>query len=274
MQHLLSRAARIYRGALNKPKTFVPDADRDVFLVTYPRSGTTWASCIAASLIFGVSPESLRDIDNMVPDIHALPESSRVPAADNYLVKSHLPLSGVPPYGDYRRVVYLIRDPRDVLLSYHRFALAQHDYRGDLVAFAADSACGRIWPCSWQEHVASWLGPRKTPQSFELTVLRYEDFVAEPVETSVKLAKALGLEASRSRIEEVVADATPDAMRRREAKGRSHAKPGLKFIGPATAGGWKDRLLGEDVEALRIVEDYAGHVMKKFGYVPHFDAAG
>ena len=246
----LSNAARTVQGLVRKPEIFIPDAGRDVFLVTYPRSGTTWVSCIAASLMFGVSPRSLTEIDSLIPDIHALPKKSLVPNSNRYLVKSHLPLTGAPPFGEYRRVVYLIRDPRDVLFSYYRFALSQYDYTGDVSAFAGDWVCGRIWPGSWQEHVASWLGPRTGGAPFELTLLRYEDFVAEPMQSSIKLAQALELDVSKDRLGRAIADSSPEMMRKREANGASGARPGLKFIGSATAGAWKEKLAGADMDAI------------------------
>ena len=106
------------------PERFWPDPARDIFLVAYPRSGTTWISCVAAELLFAISPENLLEIGSFVPDVHVLPEKSAVPVANRYLVKSHFPLNSVhalPPYGAYRRVIYLIRDPRDIMLSYHRY---------------------------------------------------------------------------------------------------------------------------------------------------------
>src|SRR5580692_6727366 len=114
---------------------FTPDAQRDTFLVSFPRSGTTWISCIAAELMFGVSPPSIQTVTCFVPDIHDLPVRSGVPRAGSYLVKSHLPLSEQLPSSDYRRVIYLIRDPRDALLSYHRYFTAKYGYQGDLRTF-------------------------------------------------------------------------------------------------------------------------------------------
>ncbi len=234
--------------------------------MTYPRSGTTWISCIAANLMLNVSPNSLTEIDHLVPDIHAMPEHSLVPPASYYLIKSHFPLTRTPPFGEYRRVIYLIRDPRDVLFSYYRFAIAQYSYKGDIAKFATDWVAGRIWPCSWQEHVTSWLGPRKEPPSFELTLLRYENFIERPIETAIELARALGLEVPRARIEAAVADSSPDAMRRREAQGAAGARNGLQFIGSATSGGWRNKSNRAEVEALRILEQHAGRIMGQFGF--------
>jgi len=244
---------------------FWPDPARSVFLVTYPRSGTTWLSCISAELIFRVSPKNLTEIETYVPNVHDLPEKSAVPPARRYLVKTHAPLNpvhGYPPYGDYRKVIYLIRDPRDVMLSYYRYRRFESNYRGDLKEFAMDWVAGRIWPCSWQEHVNSWLAPRSGSVPFELTLLRYEDFVVDPVGQTEVLAKVLGIDVGLARIEEIVADTSPRSMRERENNGKKE-HPGLNFIGPATAGSW--RLLELD-DAISVLEEFASSAMRRGGY--------
>jgi hypothetical protein len=47
MSTLMIRVAAF--GRRHQPEKFTPDAARHVFLVTYPRSGTTWISCVAAN---------------------------------------------------------------------------------------------------------------------------------------------------------------------------------------------------------------------------------
>jgi Sulfotransferase domain len=265
MQTLMTRVAEFARRR-RQPEKFTPDAARDVFLVTYPRSGTTWISCVAAELLFQISPKSLTEIDSIVPCVHALPEKSAVPAASRYLVKSHFPLNEVPPSGEYRRVIYMVRDPRDVMLSYHRYSRFLSNYQGDLKEFAMDWVAGRIWPCSWQEHVNSWLAPRSRVAPFELTVLRYEDFIADPVGQTAVLTKVLGVDVGRARIEEIVADTSPDSMREREIKGNSGISPELNFIGPAKAGNWKQLQSRDDRDAISILEEFACDAMRRAGY--------
>jgi hypothetical protein len=259
------------------PEKFIPEAARDVFLVAYPRSGTTWISFVAAELLFQRAPKNLTEIGLLVPDVHELPEKSAVPLASQYLIKSHCPLNavhGFPPYGDYRRVVYLIRDPRDVMLSHYRYIRSLSTYSGGLEEFAMDWAAGRIWPSSWQEHVNSWLAPRLHPAPFELTVVRYEDFVADPIGQTEILAKALGIEVTRTRIEEIVANTSADSMRRRETKDGIENDPEFNFIGPAKAGNWK-RLQTQDDgrDAISIVENFSRDAMRLGGYVTSNEAS-
>lgn len=268
-----SLAGLLQRLKTSRPPTprerFWPNPATTVFLVSYPRSGTTWLSCVATELLFRISPRTLSDIACFVPDLHALPEKSAVPAARLHLVKSHFQLNqihGFPPYGDYRRVVYLVRDPRDILLSYYRFARAYTDYRRDFKEFAMDWVMGRIWPCSWQEHVNSWLEPMSRTMSFELTLVRYEDFVADPIGQTKVLAKVLGLDPGPSRIEEIVEDTSPETMRVREANEKDACGGGRNFIGPAKPGNWKGIEDGDVRDGVAIVESYALHAMRRVGY--------
>jgi hypothetical protein len=107
MQSLINKALSLGHR-FRRPEIFRPDAQRDIFLVTYPRSGTTWISCVAAELLFQIAPANLTEIDSIVPDVHVLPKS-KVPAASQYIVKSHFPLNGDPPFGAYRRTSCVTR---------------------------------------------------------------------------------------------------------------------------------------------------------------------
>ncbi len=273
MQTLMSKAVSI-KDRLRKPDIFKPDAARDIFLVTYPRSGTTWISCVAAGLLFQKSPDNLTEIDWIVPDVHALPEKSVVPPANQYLIKSHFQLNREMPSREYRKVIYLIRDPRDVMLSYHRYVRFDSKYKGDLKEFAMDWVAGRIWPCSWQEHVNSWLAPRALPAPFELTLLRYEDFITDPIGQIGVLAKVLGFNPGRTRIEEIAADTNPEAMRERERRVKNKADPEFKFIATAKAGNWKELRSQDEREAVLILEEFAKDTMQKTGYASPSPAGG
>lgn len=251
-----------YRGS---PR-FAPDVDRDTFLVAFPRSGSTWISCIATQLMFGVSPRSIQTVTCFVPDVHDLPVQSRVPNATSYLVKSHFPRQALLPSYEYRRVIYLIRDPRDALLSYHRYVTARYQYIGNLRNFVIDTLCGRTWPCSWQEHVSSWLGPRDGGAPLDANFLRYEDFIEDPVAAATQLADLLELDVSHRHIVDVVAACTPEKMREREDRDPVFPRSSLRFIGPAAMGSWRARAVGADTEIFDLIQEYAGATMARFGY--------
>ena len=70
-----------------RPKMFSSDPERDVFLVSYPRSGNTWLRSMIAQLLTGEKINSLRELDYIVPDIYYSVPESQVPKLPFYVVK-------------------------------------------------------------------------------------------------------------------------------------------------------------------------------------------
>jgi sulfotransferase family protein len=99
----------------------------------------------------------------------------------------------------------------------------------------------------------------------QLTIFRYEDFVADPIGQTGILAKVLGVDAEQARIEEIVAAASPDSMREREKNGKK-IDPKFNFIGPAKVGNWKQLHSGYDRDAISILEEVARDAMQRGGY--------
>ena len=127
----------------------------DVFLVSYPRSGNTWMRFLLYALLHGDAPSSFANVDHAIPGIyrHADRTLRRLPKPR--ILKSH-------EYFDprYNRVIYLVRDPRDVLLSYYRYHLKlrriDEGYPPDEYAslFVAGDLDGFG---SWAQNAGSWL---------------------------------------------------------------------------------------------------------------------
>lgn len=118
----------------------------DTFIVSYPRSGNTWTRFLVGNLISPDQPATFANIERLVPDAEA--QSSRylkrVPRPR--VIKSH-------QYFDHRypRVIYIVRDPRDVALSYYNF---QRKYRQiedgfDLTRYVSDFVGGRLSSSGW-----------------------------------------------------------------------------------------------------------------------------
>src|SRR5262250_161756 len=87
----------------------------DVFLVSYPRSGNTWTRFLVANLLHPHEPATFANIERMVPDIYVNSQVALLRVPHPRVLKSHEPFDP-----RYKKVVYIVRDPRDVAVSmYH-----------------------------------------------------------------------------------------------------------------------------------------------------------
>ena len=140
-------------------------SEEDVFIVGYPKSGNTWFQDIVAGLAFGALPEFTPQllVQELIPDVHAVPYYKRY--ATPMFFKSH-----ALPTPAYKRVVYLLRDGRDAMVSYYHHMVALEKGRVD---FLETVQTGKgLFPGKWHEHVQAWLA---NPFRAKMMVIKYED---------------------------------------------------------------------------------------------------
>lgn len=244
--------------------TVFPD---DVFLVGYRRSGTTWIRFLFGNLIQQDEPVTFANVERLVPFIDTLPD--RVLRRLPRILKSH---ECFDPR--YPRVIYIVRDPRDVAVSYYYYNLKVRvipdGYSVD--QFVDRFVGGKIAPhvdrsgC-WQDHVLSWIRLRQGKPSFRL--LRYEDLVASPERELTRLAPFLGIEPSPPRVERAVrlsSRTRMESLERQQSKQwitTKNSRQDIPFVREAKAGGWKNKL---SISAVKTIEQAWGATMKELGY--------
>lgn len=218
-----------------------------------------------AQLLTKKPVNSLRDLDYIVPDIYYPVLTKQVVRLPFYVVKSHEPFRYFGPSHQYRRVLYIIRDPRDVAVSYYRYASNNGWKRGDLRRFALDFSRGRVFPGSWQEHVESWT-KSDAETNIQLKIIKYEDIIDTPIDTLAEISRFLGIEANPDEISRAVLQSQSEDMRKKELMGNRAVQDSGKayFIGAAKARSWVDHL---DPESIREIESLARITMEKYGYL-------
>jgi hypothetical protein len=159
------------------------------------------------------------------------------------------------------RVVYVLRDPRDVLLSYwHYQKFLTKGYSNTLREYlVADDH----WPCRWDDHVASWLLPRRHPN---LLVVKYEEIQADAKDVLGKVVEFAGMKVSDQSISRAVEASRFDRMRESEEKFGVQSKGGeesQRFVRKGKAGSWREEMSEEEVGVL---EGKYGEVMRAVGY--------
>ena len=250
---------------LHKPGRNLKVWPDDVFLISYPKSGNTWTRFLVANLAHPDTRADFSNINTMTPDTEGLSKRRLARLPRPRILKSH-------QYFDprYKRIIYIVRDPRDVALSQFHFQRKRRVIGDDypMEKFVARFVVGETSPYgSWGENVASWVGPRQGQPDFLL--LRYEDMLEDAGRELVKVAEFLKIQADRERIEKAVQRSTADEMRKLE-KAQSmlwsttrETRQDVPFVRAAKSGGWRGSLSNESVA---LIEHAWGPLMSHLGY--------
>jgi Sulfotransferase domain len=245
--------------------TVYPD---DTFLVSFPRSGNTWTRFLVCSLMNPDDPVDFARLESRIPEIYDVTDRSLRAFPRPRIVKSH---ECFDPR--YKKILYIVRDPRDVLISYYEFQLKRRVISDEcgLEEFLPRFMASEFEPKtgSWRDHVVSWTATRGGQKSFLL--LRYEDLLANAEKESTKIASFLGLDTNPERIARAVALSSADRMRQLEKEQSRQWKETRKtrqdkpFVRNAASGGWKS-IVPEQCVAQ--IESAWGDVMRSVGYEP------
>jgi len=268
----------------------------DIFLVSFPKSGNTWTRFLLGNLMNPDKPVGFADIERVVPDIAVCPRADFRQIRRPRLIKSH---DGFDPR--YRRVIYIIRDPRDVAVSLYFYAkkVKNIDDSFSLDAFIKRLFVpGRSYSGTWGENAGSWLvnaaniaefclphnGARPHSAGFadvkmaapganghgrKFLLVRYEDLLQDAQAGLRRIAEFLGLEASPERIEQAVARSSADSMRKLESAQNlqwattRETRKDIPFVRQAKSGQWRTAL---SANAIAEIESAWGHLMRLTGY--------
>lgn len=206
------RTTRFLRGW----RAFVGRPD-DVYVVTYPRSGTTWVQFILHLMRSdgGLDFTHLSEVSPWWERSMALGSrraADFVPMPSPRVFKSHLPRRWLPAQG---RFVYVVRDGLDVAVSYHQLYRSHLGFTGDFEAFFERFMRGRVQYGSWFKHVAGWERYRDDPRVLFLT---YEELRADLTGSIGVLADFLGWPMSDAIRDRVLERAGFDFMKAHEEK--------------------------------------------------------
>jgi len=250
----------------------------DSFLVAYPGSGGQWLRRLVGNLIEPGAPISDANILQRVPDLYHRSRRSFRQMTRPRVIFSHECYDA----DCHGRVVYLVRDPRDVAVSMHEQrrtgmvkanSLALHqfvatefmrtdqfqggwaeDFAGVIEQNSGFFYLSRLkeeflgTPASWGENVMSWLGARGEDHEGLLT-LRYEDLFFHPEDVLQKVSEFLRIPSSAENIRTAV----------------KTSRDSVNVEWPQPPGKWKTELPSG---AVREIETAWGELMLVLGYSP------
>ena len=250
-------------GIKGRGSTVYPD---DTFLVSYPRSGNTWSRFLVFNLVFTDEPANFLNVEKRVPDIHGYSDWVLRGVPRPRYLKSH---ECFDPR--YKRILYIVRDPRDVVVStYHYRVKTRVIPDGYPIATFAERWMESAWKAewgTWEEHVQSWRAMRRDAPGFFL--VRYEDLKSRTNEELTRIANFLGVQRSNEQIARAVELSSANRMRNLEKaqkkkwKGTKNTRHDKPFVRKATSGDWRTALPKESVER---IESAWGPLMEELGY--------
>lgn len=167
-----------------------------------------------------------------------------------------------------RGAVYIVRDPRDVAVSFSRFSGIEIDETirrmGD-PTFRLPGSGGRVvqFPQplgTWSGHAVSWLDDSGMPAH----LVRYEDMKADPARCLTDVAGFVGIPAVAA--QKAAASTRFEKLRAQEDGKFFREFTGVeeRFFRKGEVGGWRAVL--SRAQAARLEKDH-GEAMARFGYV-------
>lgn len=201
----------------------------DFYIVDFPKSGVTWLCCLIANIALLRSNVSetatFNSVHIYIPDIQADRNIGFAPYSSPPVrfLKSHSMYNS-----NYNYILYLVRNPINVMQSYYRFCVELGVFKHDYVQFCRDPHLGIP---AWKKHIRSWLFDRKiTHQSFQL--IKYEDLVSQPFAELSHFLDCYGWSCSDEIIREAIIRSDKSSMRRSEQMYRSNDPCySMQFVG-------------------------------------------
>jgi len=199
----------------------------DIFIVSYPKSGTTWTQQIVRELLFKNDSEYYAEmmLSNRIPYIDA-PSQMQLDVVDQMpsprVFKAHNnsleELDDLILKGDRTpKFIYVYRDPRDVAVS-----LYCHIRGNGLSDFTRNAPFDEFYEKVvrnenevlyglWETHLNNWLSKRN---ELNMLVVNYEAMNKDPRAEIKRIANFLNLAPTEEQIEDVVEKTTLEYMKK------------------------------------------------------------
>jgi len=236
-----------------------PIFPQDCMIVSYPRSGNTWVRFLLANLIANAEqPLNFAQMENLVPDIHEVNKWDQLRAKPpGRLIKSHMPYDPA-----YKKLIYIVRDGRDVAVSHYHYH-CPHNFQASFLQFLQTD----VWPGPWHRHVSSWLDHADQPA---FLLIRYEDLLTKPIDQLKRMAEFLALPSDDHRLRQAVENCSFNKLQDIENKRGYHSRRGkdFKFFRKGTNGQWKSYF---EPEHKAIFKKHNDDALFRLGYIDNLD---
>ncbi len=228
----------------------------DIFIVSYPKSGNTWMRFLLANLMTD-EEINFHSAVKFIPDFEVHKDELKKVQRPR-LLKSH---SNYDKH--FSKVIYIVRDPRDVYVSYYHYL--KKKLQKEDSEFSSFLRKPDLYPSRWHHHVQSWVDNKRN----DFLLIRYEDLLSNTEKELTKVIQFLGWEKSEKELKRAVNNSSFSQMSKLEdTKGRpfktkEDEAQSSKFVRSGKSGDWKSTFSSDD---LIFLKEECGEISSKFGY--------
>ncbi len=235
----------------------------DVFLASYPRSGTTWLRFLLYETLTGESAR-FGVIRSAVPSVGKQADARPVLDGGGRLIQTHETF-----YDRDRKVIYAVRDARSVAVSEYSWQQRLRVYTGSLDSFVDDFIGGRSNPWgSWGDHIQYWRDS-ECAHNGRLHEVRYEDLRSDTEKVFRDVLDFLEADVDPERVRAAIESNSIDGMRAKEDRAKQEGwrptvRDDIRFVNTGTTGGWRNKLSADQAAK---IEARFGAIMRSLGYL-------
>ena len=241
----------------------------DVWIVTYPKCGTTWTQQIVRLIINRGKEDGLR-INDAVPWVEAFCD---FPAMDyKYYVdvdkmisprafKSHFRYDMMPcglPSSTSGKYIYVVRNPKDVAVSFFHHDRAIPFYPlCEWDEYLEKFLKGELDFGDYFDHVLSWWAHKDDDN---VLLLKYEDMKKDLPSAVTQITKFIGQDISKELVDDIAHKTTFANMKKDSSANMEWVKKfqrpeGADFMRKGEIGDWKNYFTPEQIARLDAVYD-------------------
>lgn len=238
--------------------------DDDVMIVSYPKSGNTWMRFLLGNILH--DDYNFSNMEDLIPDIYVLNNKKLKEFNRPRIMKSHEYF--IPTY---KKVIYIVRDPRSVVVSYFHYQKKFNKISHDM-AFSEYFKLfidGKLDPFgNWEENIKSWICVKKNKEN-NLLLLKYEDLKINPLLEIKKVLSFLELSVSNAKISNAIQKSSFKKMKKNEKDNikntivLNNSDKNIAFVRAGKTDEWKDYFSQTEIE---IIFSKFGSTMEQLGY--------